>query len=55
MTVKELYNMLESEVDAGRLTLESQVYFEYDDICFGSVDDYKIKQNGIYLYEIIKY
>lgn len=46
--------MLKSEVDAGRITLESKVYFEYD-ICYGSVDDYKIKQNEIYLYEIIKY
>lgn len=54
MTVQDLYNMIEAEVDAGRITLESKVYFEYD-ICYGSVDDYKIKQNELYLYEIIKY
>lgn len=51
MTVKDLYNVLESEIDVGRLTLESNIYFGYDNICYGSIDKYKIKQGDLFLYE----
>ena len=51
MTIIELYNILESEIEAGRITLESNIYFGYDNICYGSIDKYKIKQADLFLYE----
>ena len=55
MTVQDLYNILETEIDAGRITLESNVYFEYEDICYGSADAYKIKESTLFLHEIMEY
>lgn len=51
MTIKDLYNVLESEIEAGRLTLESNVYFGYDIVCFGSIDTYNIEQGDLFLFE----
>lgn len=51
MTVQDLYNILESEIDTGRITLDSNVYFEYDEACYGSADAYKIKENDLFLHE----
>ena len=44
MTVQDLY-----------IILETEIYFEYDDICYGSADAYKIKESALFLHEIMEY
>lgn len=51
MTVKDLYNILEKEVDLGRLTLDSEVYFAYECLCYGGINSYGIEENVLYLWE----
>ena len=51
MTVKDLCNILEKEVNSGRLTLDSEVYFAYECICYGEINSYKIEENDLYLLE----
>ena len=61
MSVQGLYNILESEIDAGRLTLDSEVclesiyigYFGYDFTCNVDVNSYDIKDNTLHLQGII--
>ena len=51
MTVKDLYNILEKEVDSGRLTLDSEIYSAYECICYGEINSYDIEDNVLYLRE----
>lgn len=61
MTVQGLYNILESEIDAERLTLDSEVclesiyigYFGYDFTYNVDVNSYDIKDNTLHLQGII--
>lgn len=51
MTVQDLYNILEKEIDSGRLALDSQIYFAYEFICYGEINSYDIEDNILYLRE----
>lgn len=51
MTVKDLFNILEKEVDSERLTLDSEIYFSYECICYGEINSYVIEENVLYLRE----
>lgn len=51
MTVQDLYNILEKEVDSGRLALDSEIYFAYECICYGEINSYRTEENILYLCE----
>ena len=56
MTVQELYNILEKEIDAGNIHLDSKVYLCYDSLYDSGVDctkanDYIVHKGAIYITE----
>lgn len=51
MTVKDLYNILEKEVDSGRLVLDSEVCFKFIDNCYVYPNSYKTQDNILFLQE----
>lgn len=48
MTVQDLYNILEKEIDDGNLTVDSEVYFDYSE---AKIDTYTISQSDLILME----
>ena len=52
MTVQDLYNILEKEIDEGNLTVDSEVYFDYNyDYSEAKIDTYTISQSDLILME----
>ena len=52
MTVQDLYNILEKEIDAGNLTVDSKIFFTYDSgFASGDPKSYEIINNKLFLDE----
>ena len=52
MTVQDLYNILEKEIDAGNLTVDSKVFFTYDcGFASGEPKSYEVLGNKLFLVE----
>jgi len=52
MTVQDLYNILEKEVDAGNIQLDSKVYLCYDSgVDCAKANDYIVHKDAIYITE----
>ena len=52
MKVQDLYNLLEKEVDAGNIDLESEIYIAYDmGFAMGDIHDYMCVDSDLILLE----
>lgn len=50
MTVKDLYNILEKEIDNGNLTVDSEVWVECNDNYLPCIENYHIAFNLLALH-----